>query len=65
MKKGKIMLNTKSERHMVGPHALSREVFTYIYIYIYIYIDFQNIEKKRVWETISIFEISLKTFFKK
>ena len=59
MKKGKIMLNTKLERHMVGPHALSREVSTYIYI------DFQNIEKKRVWETISIFEISLKTFFKK
>ena len=56
MKKGKIMLNTKLERHMVGPHALSREVSTYIYI------DFQNIEKKRVWETISIFEISLKTF---
>ena len=63
MKIGKIMLNTKLERHMVRPHALSREVSTYIYIYI----DFQNIEKKkkRVWETISIFEISLKTFFKK
>ena len=60
MKIGKIMLNTKLERHMVRPHALSREVSTYIYIYI----DLQNIEKKkkRVWETISIFEISLKTF---
>ena len=37
MKKGKIMLNTKLERHMVGPHALSREVSTYIYIYILIF----------------------------
>ena len=44
MKKGKITLNTKLERHMVEPHALSRKVSTYIYIYIYI--DFQNIEKK-------------------
>ena len=61
MKKGKIMLNTKSERHMVGPHALSREVFTYIYIYILIF----KILKKKVRETISIFEISLKTFLKK
>ena len=43
MKIGKIMLNTKLERHMVRPHALSREVSTYIYIYI----DFQNIEKKK------------------
>ena len=47
MKIGKIMLNTKLERHMVRPHALSREVSTFIYIYIYIYIDFQNIEKKK------------------
>ena len=29
------MLNAKLERHMTGPHALSREVSTYIYIYIY------------------------------
>ena len=42
MEIGKIMLNTKLERHMVEPHALSRKVSTYIYIYI----DFQNIEKK-------------------
>ena len=27
------MLNAKLERHMTGPHALSREVSTYIYIY--------------------------------
>ena len=30
MKKGKITLNTKLERHMVEPHALSRKVSTYI-----------------------------------
>ena len=62
MKIGKIMLNTKLERHMVRPHALSREVSTYIYIYIYILIFKILKKKKRVWETISIFEISLKTF---
>ena len=61
MKKGKIMLNTKLERHMVEPHALSRKVSTYIYIYILIF----KILKKKVRETISIFEISLKTFLKK
>ena len=63
MKKGKITLNTKLERHMVEPHALSRKVSTYICIYIYILIF--KILKKKVRETISIFEISLKTFLKK
>ena len=39
MKKGKKMLNAKLEHRMVGPHALSYEVSTFIDIYIYIYID--------------------------
>ena len=46
MKIGKIMLNTKLERHMVEPHALSRKVSTYIYIYIYILI-FKILKKKK------------------
>ena len=28
------MLNTKLECHLIGPHALSHEVFAFIYIYI-------------------------------
>ena len=38
MQKGlkKKKLNAKLERHMVGPHTLSHEVFAYIYIYILI-----------------------------
>ena len=40
MKEVKKKLNAKFECHMVGPHALSHEVFTFIYIYIYIWIGF-------------------------
>ena len=29
------MLNAKLERHLARPHALPREISTYIYIYIY------------------------------
>ena len=38
MKEVKKKLNAKFECHVVGPHALSHEVFAFIYIYIYIYI---------------------------
>ena len=39
MKEIKKKLNAKFECHVVGPHALSHEVFAFIYIYIYIYMD--------------------------
>ena len=38
MKRGKKKLNAILECHVVGPHALSHEVFAFVYIYIYIYI---------------------------
>ena len=40
MKEIKKKLNAKFECHVVGPHALSHEVFAFIYIYIYIWIGF-------------------------
>ena len=40
------MLNAKLERHLARPHALPREISTYIYIYIYIYMRLNSI---RTW----------------
>ena len=34
MKRGKKKLNAILECHVVGPHALSHEVFAFVYIYI-------------------------------
>ena len=31
MKRGKKLLNAKLEHHMIGPHALSHEVFAFIH----------------------------------
>ena len=36
IKEVKKKLNAKFECHVVGPHALSHEVFAFIYIYIWI-----------------------------